>query len=309
MPQPDPFHTECSPEDLNTVAPRCHSSWDSELHLQGKAPIGIFDSGYGGLTILNKIRALMPQYDYLYLGDNARAPYGSRSYEIVYRFTWQAVSRLFDFGCPLIILACNTASAKALRTIQQHNLPHTADPTRRVLGIIRPTVEALDGLSHTKHVGVLATEGTVISRSYEIEIAKLHPHITVTQEACPMWVPLVENGEANSPGAEYFVQKHLNALYQKDSLTDTVLLGCTHYPLLRQKIEQYLPAPMQVVSQGDYVAHSLKDYLLRHPEMEKRLSQAGTTDYLTTENASKFSHKASVFLQYPITAQHITIDC
>ncbi|MDO4723024.1 glutamate racemase [Porphyromonas circumdentaria] len=276
--------------------------------LQQKAPIGIFDSGYGGLTILNEIRKAMPQYDFLYLGDNARSPYGSRSFEIVHKFTLQTVKKLFSFGCPLIILACNTASAKALRTIQQQDLPNMEDPTRRVLGVIRPTIEIVDQLSTSKHVGILATEGTIISHSYPIEIAKLFPLFTVHEEACPMWVPLVENGEYNSPGADYFVRKHLDALLSKDPLIDTVILGCTHYPLLQEKIKQYLPPAVHIIAQGEYVASSLKDYLSRHVEMEQRLSKNGTTRYLSTEQADKFVEKASVFLQEKICAEQISID-
>ncbi|KGN97906.1 glutamate racemase [Porphyromonas gingivicanis] len=276
--------------------------------LSQKAPIGIFDSGYGGLTILNEIRKVMPQYDYLYLGDNARSPYGSRSFEIVYKFTLQAVKKLFSFGCPLVILACNTASAKALRSIQQQDLPLMEDPTRRVLGVIRPTIEIIDQLSSTKHVGILATEGTVGSHSYPIEIGKLFPSLVVHEEACPMWVPLVENGEYNSPGADFFVRKHLEALLSKDRAIDTIVLGCTHYPLLREKIQQYLPSFVHIVAQGEYVATSLKDYLLRHRDMEQRLSKEGTTRYLSTEQESKFVEKASVFLQESILAEQIIID-
>lgn len=272
------------------------------------APIGIFDSGYGGLTILREIRKLMPQYDYLYLGDNARSPYGSRSFEIVYKFTLQAVERLFEMGCPLVILACNTASAKALRTIQQQDLPQMSDPSRRVLGIIRPTVEAVDTITSSKHVGILATEGTVSSHSYQMEIAKLFPHIIVSEEACPMWVPLVENGEADSPGADYYVRKHLDALLCKDKAIDTIVLACTHYPLLRQKIKRLITPSITVVSQGEYVASSLQDYLGRHTEMDARLSKSGFIRYLTTEQADKFAEKASVFLEEKVQAEQATID-
>lgn len=276
--------------------------------LHPKAPIGIFDSGYGGLTILSGLRKTMPQYDFLYLGDNARSPYGSRSFEIVYKFTLQAVEKLFSMGCPLVILACNTASAKALRSIQQNDLPQMADPTRRVLGVIRPTIEVVHQLSRTKHVGILATEGTIGSHSYPIEIAKLFPAIVVQEEACPMWVPLVENGEANSPGADYFVHRHLNALLSKDTAIDTIILGCTHYPLLQEKIKRFLPDSVQVIAQGEYVASSLKDYLARHPEMEQRLSKEGMVHYLTTEQVDKFTEKASVFLNEEIMATQIVID-
>lgn len=271
------------------------------------APIGIFDSGYGGLTILRQIRALLPQYDYLYLGDNARAPYGTRSFEIVYEFTLQAVRRLFDMGCPLVILACNTASAKALRTIQQKDLP-TIDPTRRVLGIIRPTAEVVGELSATRHIGVVATPGTIRSHTYELEVAKLHPDMQVTGEACPMWVPLVENAEYDSPGADYFVEKRIGNLLRHDPLIDTIILGCTHYPLLLDKILKYTPREVRIVPQGEYVANSLKDYLQRHTDMEKRLTQGSTTRFLTTEEAITFSQSASIFLgDSHIEAERITL--
>jgi glutamate racemase len=234
--------------------------------LQG--PIGIFDSGYGGLTIFEKIRHLMPEYDYIYLGDNARTPYGTRSFEVVYEFTLQAVEKLFELGCPLIILACNTASAKALRTIQQKNLP-LIDPTRRVLGVIRPTAEAIGNLTKSRHIGILATSGTIKSQSYLLEVQKLFPDITVTGEACPMWVPIVENDEYHSEGADYFVKKHINKLLEKDPQIDTIILGCTHYPLLMEKIKQFTPPHIQIIAQGEYVAHSLRNYLDRHPEMDK----------------------------------------
>ena len=223
-------------------------------------PIGIFDSGYGGLTILDKIRSLLPQYNYLYLGDNARTPYGTRSFEVVYEFTLQAVRKLFELGCPLVILACNTASAKALRSIQQQDLPHL-DPARRVLGVIRPTVECIGNLTQTRHVGLLATEGTVKSQSYPLEIHKLYPEIRLTSVSCPMWVPLIENNEAQSPGADYFVQKYLDRLLSQDPEIDTIILGCTHYPLLLDKIRCYTPSHIRLVEQGKYVAASLKDYL------------------------------------------------
>ncbi|MDR0835854.1 MAG: glutamate racemase [Tannerella sp.] len=267
--------------------------------------IGIFDSGYGGLTIFSKIKSLLPEYDYIYLGDNARTPYGARSFDVVYQFTRQAVNKLFEEGCPLVILACNTASAKALRTIQQHDLPLSDDPTRRVLGVIRPTVEIVDTLSRTRHVGVLGTSGTVSSQSYELEINKLFPEIIVTSEACPMWVPLVENNEHESAGADYFVKKHLDNILQKDARIDTLLLGCTHYPLLEPKIRKYLPQEITIFSQGERIAESLQDYLNRHPEMEIRLSKNGTCRFLTTESAEKFSESASLFLKQNITAQHI----
>ena len=270
-------------------------------------PIGIFDSGYGGLTIFDKIRAAMPGYDYIYLGDNARSPYGTRSFEVVYRFTKQAVETLFNEGCQLVILACNTASAKALRTIQQRDLPQW-DPARRVLGVIRPTVELMDKISKSKHVGILGTTGTITSDSYSLEIKKMFPHMTVTGEACPMWVPLVENNEFDSPGADYFVRKHLEHILAADPEIDTLVLGCTHYPLLIEKIKAFLPEGITLFSQGEYVAASLTDYLRRHPEMDIRLTKQGNCRFLTTESAAKFSDAASVFLNHPVEVeQHVGI--
>lgn len=270
-------------------------------------PIGIFDSGYGGLTIFDKIRKAMPEYDYIYLGDNARTPYGTRSFEVVYRFTRQAVMKLFSEGCQLVILACNTASAKALRTIQQRDLPEL-DPARRVLGVIRPTVECMDQISSTKHIGVLGTTGTISSGSYSMEIEKMFPHITVTGEACPMWVPLVENNEFNSPGADYFVKKHLDHILAADPDIDTIVLGCTHYPLLIDKINSFLPPGITVFAQGEYIADSLNDYLCRHPEMERRLTKRGQCRFLTTESADKFSEAASIFLSNTVQVEQIAID-
>jgi glutamate racemase len=269
-------------------------------------PIGIFDSGYGGLTILGKIKEALPQYDFIYLGDNARTPYGSRSFEVVYQYTLQCVKYLFECGCHLVIIACNTASAKALRTIQQIDLPKI-DPTRRVLGIIRPTVEKIGSVTKTKHVGLLATEGTVLSGSYPLEIHKINPEITVTSEACPMWVPLIENNEHNSPGADYFIKKNLDNLMKRDNKIDTVILGCTHYPLIQQKIQSFLSNEIQVISQGELVAASLIDYLKRHPEMENKCTKNGTVKYLTTESAQKFSESASIFLNHEITTKHVAI--
>lgn len=266
------------------------------MDLQKNGPIGVFDSGYGGLTILDKIRSRMPEYDYLYLGDNARTPYGPRSFEVVYEFTLQAVKKLFELGCPLVILACNTASAKALRTIQQHDLL-TIDPTRRVLGVIRPTAECIGNLTRTGHVGILATSGTIKSESYLMEVHKLFPDVTVTGEACPMWVPLVENNEYASEGADYFVQKHIRQLLEKDPKIDTLILGCTHYPLLMEKIRRFTPSHIQVVPQGEYVARSLQDYLKRHPEMDVRCTKGGTCRFLTTESTAKFEESASIFLR------------
>ena len=281
------------------------------------APIGVFDSGYGGLTVLRQIRRLMPAYDYLYLGDNARAPYGPRSFELVYEFTLQAVRRLFDMGCPLVILACNTASAKALRSIQQHDLPRlfppsplSAEPhlpTRRVLGVVRPTAECIGQLTRSRHIGIVATQGTINSRTYELEIAKLHPDIVVTGEACPMWVPLVENHEHTSDGADYFVRKNLEHLLERDPLIDAIILGCTHFPLLADKIRRYVPSGVHIIPQGQYVAHSLADYLQRHPDMAARLSQGGSTRLLTTEQPSNFNSSATLFLGEPVEAEHVTL--
>ena len=281
---------------------------NSKKTLSINGPIGVFDSGYGGLTILDKIRKQMPTYDYIYLGDNARTPYGPRSFEIVYEFTLQAVKKLFELGCPLVILACNTASAKALRTIQQVNLP-SIDPTRRVLGVIRPTAECIGTLTHSRHVGILATSGTIKSQSYILEIKKLFPDISIMGEACPMWVPLVENNEYQSEGADYFVQKHINNLLEKDPLIDTFILGCTHYPLLIDKIKRFTPPHIQIVAQGEYVAHSLQDYLQRHPEMDNRCTKGGTWHFLTTESSDKFQESASIFLQdETISVKSITLE-
>ena len=271
------------------------------------SPIGIFDSGYGGLTILQGIRKLLPQFDYLYLGDNARAPYGSRSFDIVYEFTLQAVRKLFDMGCPLVILACNTASAKALRSIQTGYLASEM-PDRRVLGVIRPTTEVVGSLSHNHHIGILATEGTVRSESYRLEIERLHPGSVVTQLACPLWVPLIENGEYDQPGADYFVKKYLDQLLALDPQIDTIILGCTHYPLLMDKIRQYTPLGVTLVPQGRYVAESLHDYLHRHPHIRSRISTGGTCHYFTTESASRFRESAQIFLHdTTIDVQRITL--
>ena len=269
-------------------------------------PIGIFDSGYGGLTILEGIRKQLPEYDYLYLGDNARAPYGPRSFDVVYEFTRQAVYRLFEMGCQLIILGCNTASAKALRTIQQNDLPHW-DAHRRVLGVIRPTAEVIGSLTQSRHVGVLATEGTIKSESYNLEIRKLHPDVQVSGVACPFWVPLVEYNEANSPGADYFVKKRIDQLMQLDPQIDAVILGCTHYPLLMPKILKYMPQGVHIIAQGEYVAGALADYLKRHPEMEQKCSRGGTTRYLTTENPDTFREHAQIFLHEEVQVENITL--
>lgn len=269
-------------------------------------PIGVFDSGYGGLTILHGIRQLMPQYDYLYLGDNARAPYGPRSFDVVYEFTRQAVYKLFEMGCHLVIIGCNTASAKALRSIQQNDLPNW-DPDRRVLGIIIPTAEVIGTITRNNHVGLLATEGTVKSHSYDIEIQKRWPDIKVTGQACPFWVPLVEYDEADSPGADYFVRKRIEQLMLKDPDIDTIILGCTHFPLLMPKILKYTKPGVTIVPQGEYVANSLQNYLQRHPNMDAALTKGSSVAYYTTENADKFKESASIFLHEKISATHIDL--
>ena len=270
-------------------------------------PIGVFDSGYGGLTILDKIREVLPEYDYIYLGDNARAPYGTRSFEVVYEFTRQAVNKLFDMGCHLVILACNTASAKALRSIQMNDLPGI-DPARRVLGVIRPTVECVGEISKNQHIGVLATAGTIRSESYPLEIHKLFPEIQVSGTACPMWVSLVENNESQDEGADYFIRKYIDQLLSKDPQIDTVILGCTHFPILLPKIRQYIPEHINVIAQGEYVAESLKDYLKRHPEMDAKCTKNGNCQFYTTEAEEKFSESASTFLKQQISVKHITLE-
>ncbi len=271
-------------------------------------PIGVFDSGYGGLTVFKELLKQLPGYDYIYLGDNARNPYGTRSFEVVYEYTWQAVQHLFGRGCELVLLACNTASAKALRNIQQINLP-VSYPNRRVLGVIRPSVEMIPALTKTGHVGVLGTNGTVVSESYPMEIAKLSPDtpFRVVQEACPMWVPIVENNLVDSPGAALFVKQNLEALFSKDPLIDTVILGCTHYPLLSGVIGQFLPAGVRVLNQGSIVAEKLVDYLERHPEMEVRCSKSGRRDYFTTESTASFDKLANLFLGSEVRSQHIKL--
>ena len=270
-------------------------------------PIGVFDSGYGGLTILDKIREVLPEYDYIYLGDNARAPYGTRSFEVVYEFTRQAVNKLFDMGCHLVILACKTASAKALRSIQMNDLPQI-DPARRVLGVIRPTVECVGEISKNQHIGVLATAGTIKSESYPLEIHKLFPEIQVSGTACPMWVSLVENNESQDEGADYFIRKYIDQLLSKDPQIDTVILGCTHFPILLPKIRQYIPDHISVIAQGEYVAESLKDYLKRHPEMDAKCTKNGNCQFYTTEAEEKFSESASTFLKQQISVKHITLE-
>lgn len=269
-------------------------------------PIGVFDSGYGGLTILEGIRSRMPQYDYLYLGDNARTPYGTRSFDVVYEFTLQAVRKLFSLGCPLVVLGCNTASAKALRTIQQEYLPLNA-PDRRVLGVIRPTAEVVGQLTKSGHIGVLATSGTIKSDSYRLEIQKLHPECHVTGLACPMWVPIIENGEHDKPGADYFVRDRIEALLAADPLIDTIILGCTHYPLLLDKIRKYCPPHITLVPQGRYIAESLETYLLRHQDMDNRITRGGTCRYFTTESADEFRESASLFLREQVDAERIVL--
>ena len=269
-------------------------------------PIGVVDSGYGGLTILSKIRETLPEYDYIYIGDNARTPYGTRSFEIVYEFTLQAVTKLFEMGCHLVILACNTASAKALRSIQMNDLPQM-DPARRVLGVIRPTIECIGSITHSRHVGILATTGTIKSESYPLEIHKLFPDIQVQGEACPLWVPLVENNETEGEGTDYFIRKYIDELLAKDKLIDSVILGCTHYPLLLPKIKKYMPQGITIVSQGELVADSLKDYLHRHPEMESKCSKGGQCRYYTTESEEKFIESASTFLKEAVTVQKVEL--
>lgn len=270
------------------------------------APIGIFDSGYGGLTIFEKIQKQLPQYDYIYLGDNARAPYGTRSFEVVYDYTLQCVKKLFDLGCHLVILACNTASAKALRTIQQNDLPNI-DPSRKVLGIIRPTSETIGEITQSKHVGLLGTSGTIQSNSYPMEVAKIFPEVNIVSHACPMWVPLIENGEHQSEGADFFIKKDIDALLSKNNNIDTLILGCTHYPLILEKIKKYLPSNINIISQGDIVGQSLKDYLNRHPEIEAKCSKNAHIEFLTTESADKFNASAALFLNKKINAKHINI--
>lgn len=270
------------------------------------APIGIFDSGYGGLTILNEIRAQLPQYDYIYLGDNARTPYGSRSFDVVYEYTLQCVKQLFEMGCHLVILACNTASAKALRNIQQKDL-YTLDPNRRVLGVIRPTVEVIGDITSTRHVGLLGTLGTIQSNSYPLEIKKLFPDITVTGEACPLWVPIIENNEHLYEGADYFVKKNIDNLLRKDDKIDSIILGCTHYPLLLDKIKAYTPPHITIVSQGKYVAQSLLQYLQRHPEIDAKCTKNAEVQFFTTESVDKFQGSASIFLQQKVEAKRITL--
>jgi glutamate racemase len=269
-------------------------------------PIGVFDSGYGGLTILKDIAEQLPQYDYIYLGDNARTPYGTRSFDTVYQYTLECVNWFFRQGCSLVVLACNTASAKALRSIQQNDLERMA-PGKRVLGVIRPTTEIIGTYTKTGRVGILATNGTVQSGSYPIEIAKFFPQVQVHQQACPMWVPLVENNEYSTPGADYFVKKSIDNLLQQAPDIDTILLGCTHYPLLLPKIQQYLPPGIQLVTQGTIVADSLKNYLQRHPEIDEQCSKTGKMAFFTTDSAENFDSAAAIFFGKPVKSQHVAL--
>ncbi len=277
--------------------------------METKSPIGVFDSGYGGLSILKEIVRVLPGYDYLYLGDNARTPYGTRSFDVVYHYTNEAVRKLFSLGCPLVILACNTASAKALRTIQQTDLP-LIDAGKRVLGVIRPSVEALAAYSRNGHVGILATRGTVASESYPLEIEKLYGPggFHITQKACPMWVPLVENNELSGAGTEYFVKKYIDELFQSDPLIDAVVLGCTHYPLLGELIRRYVPQGVKIIEQGHIVADSLKDYLKRHGDMEALLSKQRSVRYLTTEQPELFAPMAGLFMGEKVEAEHVSLS-
>ena len=271
-----------------------------------KGPIGVFDSGYGGLTVLKAITAKLPQFDYIYLGDNARAPYGPRSFDTVYNYTLQCVEWFFKQGCPLVILACNTASAKALRTIQQNDLPKL-DPSKRVLGVIRPTSEIIGQFTETGNIGVMGTTGTVQSQSYLIEIEKFFPGINVYQEACPMWVPLVENNEYKCEGADYFIEKNINHLLANSKDIDTILLACTHYPLLMDKIRQFVPAGTHIILQGEIVADSLADYLQRHPEMEKNCSKGAALNFFTTDDPADFDSKAAIFYGKQVKSNHLSL--
>ncbi|HOU99326.1 MAG TPA: glutamate racemase [Bacteroidales bacterium] len=269
-----------------------------------KGPIGVFDSGYGGLTVLKSIKKELPQFDYIYLGDNARAPYGSRSFEVILEYSLEAVKWFFKQGCPLVIFACNTASAKALRTIQQRYLPEL-DNTRRVLGVIRPTVEAIEKYTKTNRVGVLGTIGTIVSESYPIEIEKLFPHIKTYQQACPLWVPIVEHEEMNNAGADYFIQKDIQALLNQDNEIDTIILGCTHYPLLINTIRRFVPEHINLISQDHIVAASLADYLNRHPEIEERLNKNSEIRFFTTDNIDLFNKRAKIFFGDEVSAQRV----
>lgn len=274
--------------------------------MSSKKPIGVFDSGFGGLTILKEIVKHLPEYDYIYLGDNARAPYGPRSFETVYEYTLECVKKLFAMDCELVILACNTASAKALRNIQQKDLP-TLAPNKRVLGVIRPTTEIVGKLSKTGHVGVLGTIGTVTSNSYPIEIAKFYPNITVHQEACPMWVPIVENNEIEKESTDIIIKQHLDNLLNQDKNIDTIILGCTHYPLLINKIKKHLPSNIKLLSQGEIVAEGLVDYLKRHPEMEQKCSKGNSIEFYTTDTPEKFDNAASMFYGKEVKSKRLEL--
>jgi glutamate racemase len=272
-------------------------------------PIGIFDSGFGGLTVFRSIIEQLPGYDYIYMGDNARAPYGNRSFSTIHQYTWECVQWMFDQGCPLVILACNTASAKALRTIQQQDLKHIDDPSKRVLGVIRPTAEIIGDYTKTKEIGVLGTKGTVQSGSYLLEIQNFFPDIKVYQQACPLWVPLIENGEYDKPGADFFVQLYLDQIMAQSPNIDTILLACTHYPIIQDKIKAHLPEGINVVGQGDIVARSLVDYLKRHPEIEQKLSRNGENKfYTTTDDTADFDHHASLFFSAPVKSTFISAN-
>jgi glutamate racemase len=276
-------------------------------NMSSQNPIGVFDSGYGGLTVLKEIIGKLPQYDYVYLGDNARSPYGNRSFDTVHSYTWECVQWFFNQGCSLVILACNTASAKALRTIQQNDLANF-DPGKRVLGVIRPTTEVIGNFSETKSVGILATNGTVASGSYPIEIAKFFPELKVYQEACPMWVPLVENNEHLGHGADFFVKKNLHNIFEKGETIDVLLLACTHYPLLKEKIEEHLPIGVKLISQGEIVATSLADYLKRHPEIETLCSKSRKRLFFTTDSTEDFDSHATTFFGEPVRSQHLDLE-
>jgi glutamate racemase len=277
---------------------------DPIFHMAAVYPIGIFDSGYGGLTVLQSIVKKLPQYDFIYLGDNARAPYGNRSFQTVYQYTREAVQWFFSKGCPLVVLACNTASAKALRTIQQNDLKESVN-SNRVLGVIRPTTEMAGRLSATGHIGILATQGTVNSASYPIEIQKFFPGLKVYQQACPLWVPLIENNEHRGAGADYFVKRYADALMAQSAQIDTVLLACTHYPLLLDKLKAYFPSTIQLVPQGDIVAESFADYLIRHPEMEIRCSKNGNLSFYTTDSTEDFDRHARIFYGEGIHSEEV----
>ncbi|HLQ99639.1 MAG TPA: glutamate racemase [Sphingobacterium sp.] len=268
-----------------------------------KGAIGIFDSGYGGLSVFKEIKKLLPEYDYIYLGDNARVPYGTRSFDTVYEFTRQCVFKLFDLGCNLVILACNTASAKALKNIQKKDLP----PGKKVLGVIRPTTEIIHTFTQSNKIGILATQGTVKSESYLMEIAKFHPHIDVYQHACPLWVPIVEYGEQDSPGTSYFVKRDIERLLSKDKDIDTILLACTHYPLLMNVLKKHIPEHINIVSQGPLVASSLQDYLSRHTEIDNLCLKNGKTDFYTTDNPSEFNKQGKIFFKQNVFSQHIEV--